>query len=242
MFARRGFAIAATHLGLFSVARSYCDSKQNKNHSLNDIIPPFKSNLKGHFVNEATCINWAMECTQDYQKLGYGPINFLTIVAFLRLLGAEEISLAQISYNILTRKAYVNELPVLPEKIEPILITQVPQAFLSIKELHNPPNTGIKYRQANMEQALLHILPSMVHQATLEFDQGAISKLYQTVSNLSDNDIKDFVTHFMPNQNAGLQADLTQRLKMAREACTRYCATQQPQSTCLNHTAAITLK
>lgn len=234
MFARRGLALASTHLGLFSIARSYCDSKQNINHSLNDIIPPFKSNFKGHFVNEATCVNWAMECTQDYQKLSYGPINFLTIVAFLRLLGAEEISLAQISYNIQTRKAYVNELPAFPEKIEPIIMTQVPQAFLSIKELHNHPNTGIKGRHANMEHALLHILPSLVHQATLEFDQGALSKLYQTVSNLSDDDIKDFVTHFAPNQNAGLQADLTQRLKMAREACTRYCATQQPQSPSVN--------
>ncbi|PJD91600.1 MAG: hypothetical protein CK424_06120 [Legionella sp.] len=220
MFARRGVALTIAHIGVFSTARTTCDPKKPKKIPLMDIIPPFKSNQKGSFVNEITCATWGNECAQDYQKLQYGPTNFLTIIAFLRLLGAEEISLAQISYNIITRKAYINQLPTLPEKMVPILMNDVPRAFLSIKELH--PNTKPKSRDMTIEN-VLHILPSLVAQATIEFDNDAISTLYHAVSELSDDDIQVFVDHFSPDQNAKLKDDLNQRLITARNECKHYC-------------------
>ena len=222
----RSLPVLTTSLSLFT--RSRCDAKQDKNRRLIDIIPPIKSNRKGDFVHEKSCLSWAQESTGDYQKLQYTPTNFLRTIAFLQLLGAERISLSQISYNILTRNVFINQLPQLPTPREPIIIFSVPQAFLAVRECQMHSDNKPRLRKHLINNAIVHMLPALVQQALVEFEQGKITELYETVAYLSDDDIREFVDNFISDDNEALRTDLLQRLKIAREACLRYC--HEPQS------------
>ena len=226
MFARnrllRLVCLSSMPLGLFASSRHQSEAQPNGKTALIDIIPPVKSVVKGNYLHEQTFVSWIEECSHDYQKLSYGPIDFLTTIAFLRLLGAEEISLKQLSYNALTRKTYINQLPKLPKKIIPVLIDEVPQAFLAIKECQYSINTDAKLRSTKIGNATVHMLPSLVCQTTLEFEKGALSKLYSMISSLSDDEIDDFVSKFIPNDSPEMQSDLSQRLIMARKTCIKY--------------------
>ncbi len=187
-----------------------------------NIIPTVKEHPLQHIALER-CDEWISVCTKDFQTLVYGPKDFVVMIAFLRLLGVDQISLTEISQNIASRKSFLNKLHPLTTTSEPLLTHSVEEAFSSIIEFNIPPNqVKIKSLYSEVRSPITHVLPSVIKESQQAFQEGKIDQLYTIVANLTDHEIEQFSEQFDPNACVPNKLILINNLAKARTICTEY--------------------